>query len=337
MSTTARLRAVSAPSENYLDGLGWFFGRASSMRNLHQLIVQLGKSRQSVLISGEVGTGKSLIARALHSMSNAGGNFVTFDISSLPTGHMEKALQDAIDEASANGCGTLYLLGIDLLSLAAQKLLLEKCRTLRGEGCPRLISCCRQRMEDLVEDGRFIEPLYNELNGVVVLVPPLRDRAEDIPSIAQYLAALHTRSRREARLSEEAAAFVKSYPWPGNLRELLNAMQHAVSKTRSGLIEVDVIRQHLASSAHNSGIISLPEAAEMCLKQYFASLQGMAPAPNLYQRVIAEVERPLIDMVLRYARGNQLRAADILGLNRNTLRKKIRDLDINIKDDSRKG
>src|SRR5690606_4833847 len=173
------------------------------------------------------------------------------------------------------------------------KLLLEKCRSLRGDGCPRIISCCRQRMEDLVEDGRFLEPLYNALNGVVVLVPPLRDRAEDIPSIAQYLAALHARSRREVRLSEEAVEFVKGYSWPGNLRELLNAMQHTVTKTRGGLIEADSIRQHLTASGHNSGMLSLPEATEACLKQYFASLQGMAPAPNLHQRVLAEVERPL--------------------------------------------
>lgn len=336
MPATARLRSVPPVSENYLDGLGWFFGRSPSMRNLHQLIVQLGKGRQSVLISGEVGTGKSLIARALHSMSSTGGNFVTFDISSLPTGHMEKALQQAIDEASAKGCGTLYLLGIDLLSLPAQKLLLEKCRTLRGEGCPRLISCCRQRMEELVEDARFLEPLYNELNSVVVLVPPLRERADDIPSIARYLAALHTRSRREVRLSDEAEEFVKTYAWPGNLRELLNAMQHAVSKTRGSVVDVDLIRQHITASAQNTAILSLPDAAEICLKQYFASLQGMAPPPNLYQRIITEVERPLIELVLRHARGNQLRAADILGLNRNTLRKKIRELNIDIKDDSRK-
>lgn len=324
--------AVPVNAEEYLQGLSWFFGSSAIMRNLYQLLVQLGSTKQPIMISGEVGTGKSLIARSLHVLSGRKGRFVTFDVSSLPVNHIAQSLAVAIEDAYASGAsGTLYVLGIDLLPLPAQKQLLEQCQKMSAELSPRIVSCSRQPLDQLVEDGRFLEALHKYVTGVTVMVPSLRERPQDLVSMASYMGSLHSKRKRQIKFTTAASHFIESYSWPGNLREMLNVMQHVVTQVKTGAIDEQHVRKHLSEMLGQQGNICLPEAADMCLRQYFASLKGISPPPNLHHRVMAEVEKPLLEQVLKHAKGNQLRASEILGLNRNTLRKKMRDLSIDPK------
>jgi two-component system nitrogen regulation response regulator GlnG len=326
-------------AEDYLEALHTYFGTSPLMRNLFESVRQLGKSRAPVILYGESGTGKELMARAVHMASGRKGGFLPFNVASLPGNMVELELFGYTDEhkGAIDMCagGTLYIEGVENIGLKVQTRLLDVLRRMNGGGgmrkdIPRLICSSRRKLDELVREGVFLAELYDLLNAIPLHIPALRERQEDIPMLADYFASLYG-SRKKLRFTKDAAKLMQAYTWPGNISELSSVVQRAARAAESATINADMLRKYMPRNADDVGNFSLPEAANTCLETYFGSLRGMAPAPNLYDKVIAEVEKPLIEHVLAFARGNQLRAADILGLNRNTLRKKIKLLNIGVK------
>jgi len=325
-------------ADDYLEALHTYFGTSALMRNLFDSVRQLGKSRAPVILYGESGTGKELMARAVHMASERKGGFLPFNVASLPGNMVELELfgyteshKGAIEMCQG---GTLYIEGVENISLKVQSRLLDVLRRMNGGGgarkdIPRLICSSRRKLDELVSEGAFLPELFDLLNAIPLYIPSLRERQEDIPLLADYFVNLYAQ-RKKLRFTKDAIKLMQSYKWPGNISELSGVVQRAARAADAATINAEGLRKYMPRNADDMGNFSLPEAAHACLDNYFSSLRGMAPAPNLYEKIVAEVEKPLIEHVLTFARGNQLRAADILGLNRNTLRKKIKQLSISI-------
>ena len=192
----------------------------------------------------------------------------------------------------------------------------------------------------LIQQGLFREDLFYRLNVVPIRLPPLRERLDDIPELANhYLRAATADGLPVKVLSPEAMARLKQHRWPGNVRELVNLTRRLSALYSEEMIGVEIIEAELADAiavpshdgngangAANDG--NLGDAVDRHLQALFSEHGDRLPPDGLYDRVISEVERPLLSLALGATRGNQLRAARLLGLNRNTLRKKIKDLDV---------
>jgi len=201
----------------------------------------------------------------------------------------------------------------------------------------RIIAATHRDLSRLVGQGLFREDLYYRLNVVPIRIPPLRERSEDIPDLTRHFLA-QTAEEGLPRKSVDAAGMerLQSHRWPGNVRELENLVRRFAALHAQDTITVDVVERELSDAsapAPGRGADeneSLAEAVERHLLNYFDAHDGRLPASGLYDRVLHEIERPLIELSLSATKGNQLRAARLLGLNRNTLRKKIRELDITV-------
>ena len=203
----------------------------------------------------------------------------------------------------------------------------------------RIIAATHQNLKSLIAEGRFREDLYYRLNVVPIRLPPLRERIGDLPDLARsFLRRAKDEGLPKKTLSSEAMDILKAHDWPGNVRELENLMRRLAVLCPDDQVPAEVVEQELAgsgevalsSAADGSNAASLSAAVEVHLERYFSRHGDSLPPPGLYDRVLREIELPLIALTLSATRGNQLRAADLLGINRNTLRKKIRDLDIQV-------
>ena len=207
----------------------------------------------------------------------------------------------------------------------------------------RIIAATHRDLRDMVREGQFREDLYYRLNVVPVRLPPLRERSDDIPELVNHFFTLvEEEGLPRKRVSPEAMAQLRNYAWPGNVRELENLVRRLAALYSQDTIDQAVIEQELsdlpeterASGGGGANVLpsaeSLSEAVEMHLRAYFDAHVQNLPAPGLYNRVLKEVEGPLISLTLAATKGNQVRAAELLGLNRNTLRKKIRELGLEI-------
>jgi two-component system nitrogen regulation response regulator GlnG len=308
------------------------------------------------MISGESGTGKELVARALHDYGKRrDGPFVAINMAAIPRelieselfGHEKGSFTGALTRSSGRfeqaAGGTLFLDEIGDMPLEAQTRLLRVLQegeyTRVGGRTPiradaRIIAATHRDLRQLVRQGLFREDLFYRLNVVPVRLPPLRERAEDIPDLVRhFLNASRSEGLPEKTLEAAAMDRLKAHGWPGNVRELENLVRRLAVLYSEDVISVEVIDAELAdgqpqSSAQPAAGESLGAAAERQLRDYFEAHKGGLPPAGLYDRVMREVERPLILLSLEATRGNQLRAARLLGVNRNTLRKKIRELDI---------
>jgi two-component system nitrogen regulation response regulator GlnG len=199
----------------------------------------------------------------------------------------------------------------------------------------RIVAATHQELRDLIAEGRFREDLFYRLNVVPIRLPPLRERVEDIPDLARaFLRKAEAEGLPRKTISAKALDLLRGQTWPGNVRELENLMRRLAALCANEMIDAAVVEQELAarpSSAQEverDGTQTLSTAVEAHLRRYFALHGDALPPAGLYDRVLREVELPLIALTLSATRGNQLKAADLLGLNRNTLRKRIRELDI---------
>jgi len=201
----------------------------------------------------------------------------------------------------------------------------------------RIVAATHRDLQQLIRQGLFREDLYYRLNVVPIRLPPLRERSEDIPElIRHFLAQCGEEGLPIKSLDKPAIERLKQHHWQGNVRELENLVRRLAALYAQEVIGVDVIEIELAEVSPRPEVEvspraeSLGQAVERQLRDYFAAHRDSLPAAGLYDRVLQEVERPLISMCLTATRGNQIRAAQLLGLNRNTLRKKIRELDIQV-------
>lgn len=330
-------------------------GRSSAMQDVYRTLARLMNTDLTVLITGESGTGKELAARALHDYGRRKNHpFVAVNMAAIPRelieselfGHEKGAFTGAASRVAgrfeqADG-GSLFLDEIGDMPAEAQTRLLRVLQegeyTSVGGRTPirvnvRIIAATHRDLSQLIRQGLFREDLYYRLNVVPIRVPPLRERREDIPELtAHFLSNCANEGLPWKVIDALAMERLQAYSWPGNVRELENMVRRLAALYSQETIGVDVIDTELAEmpppDPKQSQSGGLGEAVEAQLTAYFSAHSDALPAPGLYDRVLHEVERPLISLTLTATRGNQLRAADILGLNRNTLRKKIRELNI---------
>jgi two-component system nitrogen regulation response regulator GlnG len=201
----------------------------------------------------------------------------------------------------------------------------------------RIIAATHRDLRQLIRQGLFREDLFYRLNVVPIRLPPLRERSEDIPALVRHFFALASSEGLPMKsLDQQAMERLRLHRWPGNVRELENLVRRLAALYAQEVIGVDAIEVELAdplaaeAAAESPASEGLSSAAERHLRDYFAAHRGGLPPSGLYDRVLREIERPLIQLTLGATRGNQLKAAQLLGLNRNTLRKKIRELDIEL-------
>ncbi|MBV9783727.1 MAG: nitrogen regulation protein NR(I), partial [Acidisphaera sp.] len=343
-------------------------GRSAAMQEIYRSIARLTASDLTVMINGESGTGKELVARALHDYGRRrAGPFVAINMAAIPRelieselfGHERGAFTGATSRSpgrfeQANG-GTLFLDEIGDMPPEAQTRLLRVLQegefTAVGGRQPiranvRIVAATHRDLRSAIRDGRFREDLFYRLNVVPLRLPPLRERVEDIPVLARhFLEQARDGGLSAKQLDSGALDALRAHRWPGNVRELENLMRRLGALYPQETITAEVIAGELADAAAPplaaappepqpgrdvppAGAEPLARAVERHIRQFLAAHHdGTAPS-DIYERVLAEVERPLIRMTLAATRGNQIKAAAMLGLNRNTLRKKIRDLEI---------
>jgi len=333
-------------------------GRSPAMQEIYRVLARLMPTDLTVMIYGESGTGKELAARALHDYGKRRrGAFVAVNMAAIPRelieselfGHEKGAFTGATVRSSGRfeqaAGGTLFLDEIGDMPLEAQTRLLRVLQegeyTTVGGRTPiradvRIIAATHRDLRQMVRQGLFREDLYYRLSVVPIRLPPLRERSEDIPELVRhFLSAAQEEGLTAKSLDADAMDALKAYHWPGNVRELENVVRRLTVLYSQETIDREVIDSELSEGKSAARDVAAPaeslgSAVEHHLRSYFAAHEDGLPASGLYDRILRAVERPLIELSLSATRGNQIRAAKMLGLNRNTLRKKIRDLDIRV-------
>jgi len=323
-------------------------GRSQPMQDVYRMITRVLRNDLTVLILGESGTGKELVAEAIHQLgSRKSGPFVAVNTAAIPRelieselfGHEKGAFTGAVNRSigkfeQAHG-GTLFLDEIGDMPPEAQTRLLRALQSgrIRRVGGReeiaidvRIVAATNRDLAPMIVAGTFREDLYYRLNVVPIQLPPLRERASDIEPLARHFLRLAAREGLPLRsLSREAIAVLQAQPWRGNVRELRNFLFRAALFSREEEIEAPAVRQLLAARVDSDS----PPSGTNLASALETWLEGNRPAPGaLYHDALAAFERPLFEHALRETGGNQLRAAQLLGINRNTLRKRLDDLAI---------
>ncbi len=306
-------------------------GRTAVMQALYRLVARVMNTQLPVLITGESGTGKSLIARAVHDFS---------DRRSLPFVVVSANDLEGMDGPStvlsrAKG-GSILFDEVSDLTDEAQGRIVRMLDSL-GDNAPRIMATSQSDLMARMEDGSFREDLFYRLGGVTVDVPSLRERVDDIPLLAEHFLARAERDGAPVRRFGDAALdLVRAYSWPGNVRQLENAVRRLVFTAAEDEIARAEVEMVLGNQPAIEPLRSGGEGEKLSasvgkhLRRYFDLHGGVLPPPGLYNRILKEVEAPLIEIALDATGGNQAKCADLLGINRNTLRKKITDLDIRV-------
>jgi two-component system nitrogen regulation response regulator GlnG len=357
MAEPKQKRASAGGEEGYDDIP--LVGRSPAMQDIYRVLARLMQTDLTVMITGESGTGKELVARALHDYGKRrNGTFVAINMAAIPRelieselfGHEKGAFTGATQRSSgrfeqAEG-GTLFLDEIGDMPMEAQTRLLRVLQqgeyTTVGGRAPiktdvRIVAATNKDLRQLINQGLFREDLYFRLNVVPLRLPPLRERAEDIPDLVRHFFAQAEKEGLPAKQIDQAALdHLRRYRWPGNIRELENLIRRLAALYPQDLITASVVEAELEQPPAPTPVSETPAddtlmgSVERHLATYFAGFADGLPPPGLYHRILRDVETPLIGAALAATRGNQIKAAELLGVNRNTLRKKIRDLDIQV-------
>ncbi len=336
-------------------------GRSAAMQDIYRMLARMMQTDLTVMITGESGTGKELVARALHEYGRRrNGPFVAINMAAIPRdlieselfGHEKGAFTGAQNRSTgrfeqAEG-GTLFLDEIGDMPMEAQTRLLRVLQqgeyTTVGGRTPiktdvRIVAATNKDLRNLINQGLFREDLFYRLNVVPLRLPALRERSEDIPDLVRHFfkqgeqAGLQSKSIMPAGIE-----LMKRYAWPGNVRELENLVRRLAALYPQDEISGEIIEAELKTGITPSvqapqlmpDNLTIAQAVEQHLQRYFALFDDDLPPPGLYDRILAEVEYPLVLACMTATRGNQIKAAELLGLNRNTLRKKIRELGVNV-------
>jgi two-component system nitrogen regulation response regulator GlnG len=330
-------------------------GRSPQMQEVYRTIARVVGNDLNILVLGESGTGKELVAEAIHSLGPRRAQpFVAINMAAIPRELIEAELfgyeRGAFTGAVARSAGkfeqaeggTLFLDEIGDMPMDAQTRLLRVLQsgevTTVGGTRPvrvnvRIIAATNQDLPNLIADGRFREDLFYRLNVVPIRLPSLRERAGDVPLLARhFLDQAASGGLPRKLLSEEAANLLELYDWPGNVRELQNLMKRLTVLTRDQEIQVQHLRQILTFAESlggpaGTGAVELREAARRWSREQLAVGAGLN-ASELHDRLLAVIEPVLLGETLAAMDGNQIRAAATLGMNRNTLRKKLTHYDI---------
>jgi two-component system nitrogen regulation response regulator GlnG len=349
---------TASSADDASDGLP-LVGRSAPMQAVFRMITRVLRNDLTVLILGESGTGKELVAEAIHQLGHRRtGPFVAVNTAAIPAelieselfGHEKGAFTGAvarhIGKFEQAAGGTLFLDEIGDMPMQAQTRLLRALQSgsIRRVGGrdeisidTRIVAATNKDLEPLIAAGLFREDLYYRLNVVPIHMPALRERADDIDALANHflkLAAGEGLPRRQ--LTRDASELLARQPWRGNVRELKNFIYRLALLAREDLVDAAGLQSLLAASQR----VEEPEGADGPALDFAVTrwLAREAPAPgHVYDRALAAFERPLFAEVLRETGGNQLRAAQILGINRNTLRKRLSELELDPEGFGRRG
>ncbi|MBC7157734.1 MAG: sigma-54-dependent Fis family transcriptional regulator, partial [Rhodobacteraceae bacterium] len=285
-----------------------------------------------LLITGESGAGKTALARAIHDLSDRR----TRPLVSVGAGDLGAPEAVAGVLARAGG-GTLVLEEIADFPPHAQA---HAVRLFEGapDPAPRIVATTQADAAARMAAGTLRDDLYYRLSGAVLAMPPVRERVDDIPLLASHFLARAAREGAAQRhLSEDALTLVRAYSWPGNVRQIEHTMRRLALTgpgPEIGRAEVEQVLGAMPAGAPlregGGSDDRLSASVARHLRRHFDLHGGALPPPGLYGRVLREIEAPLIEIALEATGGNQARCADLLGINRNTLRKKITDLDIRV-------
>jgi len=344
---------AAAPAEQVLDDDNLpLVGRSPAMQDVYRMIARLLSNDLSVLVLGESGTGKELVAEAIHGLGHRkAGPFVAVNMAAIPAdlieaelfGHEKGAFTGAVSSAvgkfeQAQG-GTLFLDEIGDMPMHAQTRLLRALQSgeisrVGGKGLVkldvRIIVATNQDLSKLIEIGKFREDLYYRINVVPIELPPLRDRASDIPALTNHFLKLAvTEGLPRKTMTPEAMECLSRYRWRGNVRELKNIIYRFVVTAREDNLLESSIRQIFGKERSEDSTASINSQFDEQVKSIVSDLlkSGDNVAP-IYGQALARFERPLLEEIMKNTNGNQIKAAKILGINRNTLRKKLNEYGI---------
>ena len=305
-------------------------GRTPAMQALYRLIARVMNAELPVMITGESGTGKSLIARAIHDFSDRRNlPFVT-----VTPSDMALIEGPATILSKARG-GSILFDEVGDLDKDAQSRIVRMLDSLTDDA-PRIMATSQQDLLAKMESGLFRQDLYYRLCGVTLTVPSLRERVEDIPHLTQHFSAKAEREIGVVRgFSPDAMEMIRSYSWPGNVRQLENTVRRLLVTATEENIKKSDVAQVLGSQPDIEPLMGgdtekLSASVHKHLRRYFDLHGGVLPPPGLYQRILREMETPLLEIALEATGGNQAKCAELLGINRNTLRKKVTELDIRV-------
>lgn len=356
-------KAVSIKNEEDIP----LIGRSPAMQNVYRIMARLMNTDLTVMITGETGTGKELVAKALHDFGQRrNAPFVAINMAAIPKelieselfGHEKGSFTGAVSKnigrfEKAKG-GTLFLDEIGDMPMEAQTRLLRVLQEGEfvsvGGGDPvkinvRIIAATHRNLKTLIAQGLFREDLYYRLNVAPINLPPLRDRKSDIDDLVRFFLANYSEENNSTPkvMATNAIEQLKKYDWPGNIRELENIVHRLAALYNEDEISFENVITELSEGNiiqsdfddQNSDQLYFSETLQQSihrhLKKYFdAHNVDELPPKGLYGRILSEMERPLIELSLNATKGNQIKASEMLGLNRNTLRKKIKELNIPI-------
>ena len=315
-------------------------GSSPLMQDVYRFLARVLHTDLSTIITGESGTGKDLLAHTMHDLGpRAPMDFVRINISSSNIDKIEGTLiggKEDLNISPALKSSTIYFDEISEMSDETQLQLLD---LLRSDAVIsknyRFISSSRLSLQNLISQGIIREDLFYRLNVVNINLPPLRDRVGDIPDLTKHFLQQSALSGMPKKvISAKAIQLLQNAPWAGNIRELENFINSLVVLISDEEITPNHVEENLNlipsvnSNELDADNGKLSSSVEKHIKRYFDLHGDSLPPPGLYNRILKEIELPLIALSLSATRGNQIKTSELLGINRNTLRKKIKDLDI---------
>ncbi len=331
---------------------GPIIGKSKIMQDTYKIIARIIKSNITVLINGEIGTGKKLLAKSIHDLTFSSKNkFIKLNIKNFRIINEELSLylnnknhnSVHINDLKNLEGGTIFIDQVCEGSLTEQYELLNFIENFnfinnqysQNDINTRIIVTSKKDLIKLVEKGEFREDLYYKLNVMPIYLPPLRKRLEDIPSLINYfINTFNVKNNRQLSIDELALNFLKTYHWPGNIQELRNLIERLSLSISNNKISISDVKEHLKNSFEineNDENLTLESLIEKRISKLTSSFNDNSVNINVYDEFIRTMEKPLIENILNYTRGNQIKASYILGLNRNTLRKKISELGVTVR------
>ena len=348
VNTAIKLRTSSSPelkdnlssNDNHLEDNLPIVGSSPVMQNIYRILSKVINTDFNILIEGKSGTGKNLIAQVLHDFgTRRDKRFLSVNLSLMSLKELQDIFSKNFSNQSDKNIGTLFLDEISNANFEVQNFILsflnKRESSEKNYQDVKIISSSRKDLKELIENGKFREDLFYRLNEVSILIPLLDERLGDIPELAAHFLKEFSKSGMEPKsLTKNSVELIKKKKWTGNVRELRNFIGRLSLVSNNEIIDEKITKHELSMITYEENDLNTLEGSkiskslEIHLSHYFRSLGDSLPAPGLYQTVLKEVEIPLINLTLALCDGNQIKAANLLGINRNTLRKKIKDYDL---------
>ena len=348
VNTAIKLRTSSSPeikdnlssNDNHLEDNLPIVGSSPVMQNIYRILSKVINTDFNILIEGKSGTGKNLIAQVLHDFgTRRDKRFLSVNLSLMSLKELQDIFSKNFSSQSDKNIGTLFLDEISNANFEVQNFILsflnKRESSEKNYQDVKIISSSRKDLKELIENGKFREDLFYRLNEVSILIPLLDERLGDIPELAAHFLKEFSKSGMEPKsLTKNSVELIKKKKWTGNVRELRNFIGRLSLVSNNEIIDEKITKHELSMITYEETDLNALEGSkiskslEIHLSHYFRSLGDSLPAPGLYQTVLKEVEIPLINLTLALCDGNQIKAANLLGINRNTLRKKIKDYDL---------